>query len=230
MNKFEKEIRNFPVCPAFSVLRIALQRPDMEERTLDAVEVKTHSLLRCLSKEIFGTENNVDLLMEELVNELSNNFEQYELRIKETFENILRNTVGNDFGNIKGNEKRAKLVKERIEDDLPCGDLVLWLACNFFQTTIYVLRIKDTIESTTSFWAAYEKEKRRELRKRISFPKRCPQTRSFYITLLQTGSEQFCRIVPKKASCNCVLHAPTIPNSLTDSSERFSHGMSKSND
>lgn len=229
MNKFEKEIRDFPVCPAFSALRIALQRPDMEERTLDAVEVKRHSLLRCLSKEIFGTENNVDLLMEELVNELSNNFEQYELSIKETFEKTLRNTVGNVFGNIKGNKNRAKFVKERIEDDLPCGDLVLLLACNFFQTTIYVLRIINTINSTKSIWSEYKMgtKRRRELRKRTSFPKKCSQTRPFYITLLQTGSEQFCRIVPKKASCNCVLHAPTTPNCLRDSSVMFFQGMSK---
>lgn len=232
MNKFEKEIRDFPDCPAFSALRIALQRPDMEKRTLDAVEVKRHSLLRCLSKEIFGTENNFNLVMEEVVNELSNNYEHYESRITRTFEKTLRNTVGNVFGNIKGNANRAKFVKERIEDDLPCGNLVLSLACTFFQTTIYVLRINDTIDSTESFWKAYEKVRRRkiDLRKCTSFSKPCNKIRPFYITLLQTGSEQFCRIVPKLASCNCEMNPPITRCDLTDSSEPFSQGMGKSND
>lgn len=70
--------------------------------------------------------------MEEVVNELFNNYEYYELCIIRIFEKILRNMVGNVFGNIKGNVNWVKFVKERIEDDFLCGNLVLSFVCIFF--------------------------------------------------------------------------------------------------
>ena len=77
IDMFEIEFQNFPICSAYSSLNIAEQRVDMKERTVDCVEDTRHSLLRCLSKEIFGSENHFETLMKELTNELMQNMEQY---------------------------------------------------------------------------------------------------------------------------------------------------------
>lgn len=55
----------------------------------------------------------------------------------------------------KGCKNMEKFVKERTEDDLPCDELLLWLACTFFKTTIYVLRVSETKTSTESFWTDF---------------------------------------------------------------------------
>ena len=77
MDMFENEFRRFPICSVYSSINIAEQRVDMKERTVDCVEDTRHSLLRCLSKEIFGSENHFETLMKELTNELMQNMEQY---------------------------------------------------------------------------------------------------------------------------------------------------------
>lgn len=215
--KFEVELRDFPVCSVFSPLRIAAQRDDMMQRTFDSVETKQHSLLRCLSKEIFGTENNFDILIEELCNELLNSFEIYIPFIGENINKAYQEHFGNDNVRKQDYKNMAKFVKERIEDDLPCDELLLWLACTFFRTTIYVLRVSDTKTSTESFWTEYIKVRSRntDLTK-LPYFKKCPQTNTYIITLLETESKHYYRIVPKQASCNCVLDIPAVPDYNTD--------------
>lgn len=218
---FEMEIRDFPACSTFSSVRIAMQRIDMRKRTIDCVEINHHSLLRCLSKEIFGTEKHVDLLIEKLCNEFSNNVESYIYFLGGTIIKAYEESGGKIQNNRTSNEKLAKLVKERIEDDLPCDDLLLWLACTFFQTTIFVLRVTDTNTLTESFWTDYSmvRKRRKDPTKRTSFSRRCPDEKTYYITLFESGSKLNYRIVPKQASCNCALDAPAVPDHNADATE-----------
>uniref|UniRef100_A0A8W8J9N4 Uncharacterized protein n=1 Tax=Magallana gigas TaxID=29159 RepID=A0A8W8J9N4_MAGGI len=220
-NKFGMEIRDFPACSTFSSVRIAMQRNDMRKRTIDCVEIKQHSLLRCLSKEIFGTEKQVDLLMEELCNEFSNNVESYINFLGRKIIKAYEESGGKIQNNRASNKKLAKFVKERIEDDLPCDDLLLMLACTFFQTTIFVLRVMDTNTLTDSFWTDYAmvRKRRKDPTKRTSFSRRCPNAKTYYITLFESWSKQYYRIVPKQASCNCALDAPAVFDNNADATE-----------
>lgn len=215
--KFEVELRDFPVCLAFSPLRIAAQRDDMKQRTFDSVETKQHSFFRCLSKEIFGTENNSDILIEELCNELLNNFKIYLPFFGENINKAYQEQIGKDSCDKQDYKNMAKFVKERIEDDLPCDELLLWLACTFFRTTIYVLRVSDTKNSTESFWTEYTKVgSRKTVPIKMPYSRKCPKTNAYIITLLETGSKHYYRIVPKQSSCNCVLDIPAVPSYKTD--------------
>lgn len=212
--KFEVELRDFPVCSAFSPLRIALQRDDMRQRTFDSVETTQYSLFRCLSKEIFGTENTFDILIEELCNELLNNFEIYIPFLGKNINKAYQVHLGDDNVDY---EDLAKFVKERIEEDLPCDELLLWLACTFFRTTIYVLRVRDTKTSTESFWTEYIKVRSRNSdQTKMPYFKKCRKTNTYVITLLETESNHYYRIVPKQSSCNCVLEIPAVPDYQTD--------------
>ena len=216
---FEKEMRDFPVLSAYSSLKVAKQRGDMQERSIDCVECSRHSFLRCLSKEIFGNEKNVDILMKEISNELSQNLPYYIPFIGEDMiETFSKVTSGKMEENQKCFEKLAKYLIERIEDDLPSNDLLLWLACTFLQTPIYVLRVVDTNTSTESFWTEYTKlrKRKRDPLRKTSFTSKCPQNNTYYVTLLDTGYGQYHRIVPKLKVCNCALEPPRVPNYQDD--------------
>ncbi|XP_061176150.1 uncharacterized protein LOC133185108 [Saccostrea echinata] len=216
---FMMEIRDFPVCTPYSSLRIVMQRNDMKGRTIDSIQFFEHSLLRCLSKEIFGTEQHADLLLKELCEELLQNINPYLQVLGENIIHSYEVTFGNLPQGKKDSQKLAKFVIGRMEYDLPCDDLLLWLACTFFQTDIYVLRVKDTKTSTESSWTEYSKlrTRRRNPEKTKCFTRKCPQNKTPYISLLQTGSKQFHRIVPKMACCNCVLDIPDVSTTEADS-------------
>lgn len=49
----------------------------MRKRIIDCVEINYYLLFWCLSKEIFGIEKYVDLLIEKFCNEFLNNVESY---------------------------------------------------------------------------------------------------------------------------------------------------------
>ncbi|XP_062619670.1 uncharacterized protein LOC134281204 [Saccostrea cucullata] len=216
---FMTEIRDFPICTPYSSMCIAMQRSDMKGRTFDSIQISHHSLLRCLSKEIFGTEQHVDLLLKELCGELLQNITTY---LPVIGGNIIRSYVAT-FGKLpegkKDDGQLTKFVIGRIEDDLPTDDVLIWLACTFFQTNIYVLQVKDTKTSTESFWKEYSKLRTREKNphRNARVRRTCPKNKQLYITLLQTGRKQFHRIVPKMACCNCVVDIPDILLSEVDS-------------
>ena len=73
----EKDTRVFPVCSPYSSIRVAMQRTEMRERTIDCVEGKGDYLLRCISREIFGNEKNIGVLKEILINEFKENVKIY---------------------------------------------------------------------------------------------------------------------------------------------------------
>ncbi|XP_062596128.1 uncharacterized protein LOC134257543 [Saccostrea cucullata] len=216
---FMTEIRDFPICKAYSSMHIAMQRSDMKGRTFDSIQIFQHSLLRCLSKEIFGTEQHVDLLLKELCEELLQNITNYLPIIGEEIFNSYKATFGKLPEGKNDYEQLTKFVIGRIEDDLPTDDVLIWLACTFFQTNIYVLQVKDTKTSTESFWKEYSMLRTREKnpQRNALVRRKCPKNKNFYISLLQTGRKQFYRIVPKTACCNCGLDIPDTLMSEVDS-------------
>ena len=208
----EKDTRIFPVCTPYSSIRVVMQRTDMRERTIDCVEGNGHSLLRCISKEIFGTEKNIGVLKEILIHEFKENVKIYSPFIGEEIKRSCKasvGVVGNDTGGFK---KLSQFIKERIEDDLPCDELLLWLTCTYFQTPLYVLRVTDLDTSTLSSWTEYTqlRRRKRDQEKKTTFLKKCSAT--YFISLLETVGKQYCRIVPKLRSCNCFLEIPSIPS------------------
>lgn len=48
--------REETIIPIHSELRLVMERSDMEDRLIDIVSDYTHSLYRCISKDIFGDE------------------------------------------------------------------------------------------------------------------------------------------------------------------------------
>lgn len=218
-NKFEIEFRDFPVSSSFSAILIAKGRTDMRDRTIDCVDGVTsrHSLLRCLSKEIFGTENHYDILISEFSNELLQNITQYRPFIGEDIMKAFKESVGDFTENEDSYEQLAKFIGERIEDDLPCNDLLLWLACTFFQTPIYVLRVHDTNNSTESNWTEYTQLRRKKGEiKKHSLDRKCLKNSKYYICLLKTAEKLYHRIVSKRKVCNCFSRAPKVPDRQPD--------------
>ena len=227
-NKFQVEVRNFPACSPFSAVRIAIAMETMKERTFDCVEFGRHCFLRCLSKEIFGIENNVDILKTELSNELLQNISEYIPFIGEQIMKAYKATNEKVENNRKSREKLAKFIIDRIEDDLPCDDLILWLACTFFQTPIYVFRVNDTETSTIGDWTVYEKvyRRKRNPQKKTSYVKKCHNDSVYYISLLETGIKQYHRIIPKLKECNCMLKEPRCRHEIDPTEYHSQHGRS----
>ncbi|XP_078323185.1 uncharacterized protein LOC144622391 [Crassostrea virginica] len=189
-----------------------MQRTDMRERTIDCVEGKGDSLLRCISREIFGNEKNIGVLKEILINEFKENVKIYRPFIGEEIRRSCLACVGVVENNTGGFKKLSQFIKERIEDDLPCDELLLWLTCTYFQTPLYVLRVTDLDTSTVSSWTEYTqlRRRKRDQKKKTTFLKKCSST--YFISLLETEGKQYCRIVPKLKSCNCFLEIPSIPS------------------
>ncbi|XP_056014534.1 uncharacterized protein LOC125674135 isoform X1 [Ostrea edulis] len=218
---FTIEIRDFPECSPYSPMRIAMEREDMKGRTFDSVQFYERSLIQCLSKEIFGTEQRDALILKELCNEISMNIQIYLPVFGENINHAYKTIVGKWPQDEKDYGRLAKFLIERIEDDLPSDDFLLWVACTYFQTSIYVLRVSDSKTSTESFWTEYPKLRirRKDRIKPTRFDMKCPKTKTYYISLLQTGTKQFHRIVPKMACCNCVVDIPIVPRRQADSTK-----------
>ncbi|XP_062619667.1 uncharacterized protein LOC134281200 [Saccostrea cucullata] len=204
------EIRDFPPCSPYSGLRTVQLRPDMKDRTIDFVEYSDHSLLRCLSKEIFGTEQHCEFLLKELSIEILQNTNSY----LPFLENITKFIFEKKFGKMKGSEKEIKelvtFAISRIEDDLPTGDFLLWVISTFFQIDVFVLRFAESQSSAESYWTEYfplreKKDRYENSRKRQTF-----------LTLIETQTKRYYRVVSKTDVCNCDLIAPTVPNRVQD--------------
>ncbi|XP_061176773.1 uncharacterized protein LOC133185511 [Saccostrea echinata] len=204
------EVRDFPPCSPYSGLRTVQQRMDMKDRTIDFVEFSDHSLLRCLSKEIFGTEQHVDFLLKELTIEIQQNTNFYLPFI----ENITKFIFEEKFGKMKGSEKEIQqlitFAISRIEDDLPTGDVLLWVISTFFQIEVFVLRFAESQSSAESYWTEYFPLRKKKDRYENS------RKRKTFLTLLETQTKRFYRVVSKTSGCSCELIAPTVPNRVQD--------------
>nr|XP_022291528.1 uncharacterized protein LOC111102888 isoform X2 [Crassostrea virginica] len=222
-NMFQVEVRDFSGCSQFSPIRIAMNMNTMKERTFDCQDYIRHSFLRCLSKEIFGHENHVGILIKEMSDELLQNISEYMPFVGENLRKAYK-AVGKLEDNEKCRENMARLIIERIEDDLPCDELLLKLACTIFQTPIYVFRIEDRDECTLGFWTKYRRvyKRKRDSLKKTSFVKKCQRDRVYYISVLETGIQQYCRIIPKLEPCNCMLEKPNCLLIETDPTEYHS--------
>lgn len=87
----------------------------MEDRLIDIVSDYTHSLYRCISKDVFGDEKHYDIIMKEIIADIVENSNEYGQFLKaekeqiddEVFENFkFRDHRFSDFL-----DRKAKFLK-----------------------------------------------------------------------------------------------------------------------
>ncbi|KAK3097096.1 hypothetical protein FSP39_006324 [Pinctada imbricata] len=218
---FEVEEREFPSCAPYSEIRGILTRPDMRQRTIDATMDHSFSLFRCVSKEIFGTEENFDFILKEVCKEIMENVGTYHVLLNP--DTMQQQSQFSDF--FKSTEtiqqsRNREMVKQLvldIENGIAPGDPQLLALATHFQTTVYVLSVdydEDLDSRPSSVWTEYtqlrNKRKPPGLAQRRHRSK-CPPGK-FYIALFRSAAGQYHRIVPDTDVCNCCLIPPTIPD------------------
>lgn len=245
--------REETIIPIYSELRLVLDRSDMADRLIDIVSDYTHSLYRCISKDIFGNENQYQEIMKEVMTEIEENSREYGQLLKAEKEQadteFLKNFKyrDNQFLDIlrsqtKILEKCAKFFTERIEDGMALGDLELIAAATCFQVPIYVLSASVHEDKTETEWKLFTQIRRRKqphdfLQRRQYLAGentvfKCladdEKVSKFHITLFRNFSGQFHRIAPIRKVCNCLMEPPVVflPMTHTHSEDQ---GMCKLN-
>ncbi|XP_061169153.1 uncharacterized protein LOC133178473 [Saccostrea echinata] len=233
---FTHEERQYPLFTRFSETRSILDRPDMKDRMIDANDDSFYSLYRCISKEIFGTENHYELIRNEVLLEILNNPAIYakflrderQSKHKEEMDEFLDNFRFRKHSFLDKIIPRSVLERNevlffsnRIEDGLELEDLELFATATCFQCSIYVVSIvkKETEIEEFSGWRKIEKlrvkTKPLGLENRI-FQSQCQNTVEHYVTLFKTCAGIYQRIAGNKESivCNCLQEPPVVPSMI----------------
>ncbi|XP_062585230.1 uncharacterized protein LOC134246897 [Saccostrea cucullata] len=221
------------VIPMYSEVLLIMERDDMQDRLLDKMSDYAYSLYRCLSKEIFGNEEQFKMIMMETVKEIKENPDVYgHLLMKEK-----ENSDSDFFENFKYRAHHKldffkfhkTLVKEsayffadRIEDGMNLGDLELFAVATLFQVPIYVLGAKMNKRKFETEWTIYTQMVRK--RQPTDFAARrqylagenaihkcvfdASSGSNYYVALYRTFSGHYHRIVPKDQVCNCLKEPP----------------------
>lgn len=205
----------------------------MEDRLIDIVSDYTHSLYRCISKDVFGDEKHYDIIMKEIIADIVENSNEYGQFLKaekdqiddEVFENFkFRDHRFSDFFRSQSQilKKCAVFLTERIEDGMSLEDLELIAAATCFQVPIYVLTVNINEDKMETEWILFTQIRRRKqpdnfLRRRQYLAGenavyKClldeDYVSKFYITLFRTCSGQFHRITPIRKVCDCLIDPP----------------------
>uniref|UniRef100_A0A8W8JJA3 Apolipoprotein L3 n=1 Tax=Magallana gigas TaxID=29159 RepID=A0A8W8JJA3_MAGGI len=232
---FSDDVRKeINIIPIHSELRLVMERGDMEDRMIDTISDYTHSLYRCISKDIFGNEEQYQTIMEEVIAEIKensilyghlliaekesadvgslSNFKYQERKVLDAFR--FRNTI------LK---ESATFFTERIEDGMTLHDLELIAAATCFQVPIYVLSASIHEDRIETEWKLYSHIRRRKkpkdfLRRQIVYfaniddVYKClyydNNVSKFHITLFRTFSGEYHRIAARYRVCNCLMDSP----------------------
>ncbi|XP_061169289.1 uncharacterized protein LOC133178587 [Saccostrea echinata] len=231
---FTEDIRQeMKVIPMYSEALLIMERDDMKDRLLDNMSDYAYSLYRCISKEIFGNEEQFKMIMMETVKEIKENPDVYgHLLMKEK-----ENSDSDFLENFKYRAHHAldvlrfhkTLVKEsayffadRIEDGMDLGDLELFAVATLFQVPIYVLCAKINKRKFETEWTLFTQivrkkqpndfAARRQYLAGENAVHKCVFDASsgsnYYVTLYRTFSGHYHRIVPKDQVCNCLKEPP----------------------
>lgn len=225
--------REMNIIPIHSELRLVMERSDMDDRMIDTISDYTHSLYRCISKDIFGNEEQYQTIMKEVIAEIKENANLYgHLLIAEK-----ESADGESLKNFKYREHKvldafkfrdtvlkecATFFSERIEDGMTLQDLELIAAATCFQVPIYVLSASIHEDRIETEWKLYSQIRRRKQPKdflqrqqylaHIDDVYKClfdaENVSKFHITLFRTFSGQFHRIAAKYRVCNCLMDPP----------------------
>ncbi|XP_021350079.1 uncharacterized protein LOC110448245 [Mizuhopecten yessoensis] len=205
-DSFSDETQNILSRKGDSQIYEVFHRPDMQFREVDKGHT-AHSLYTCLSKEIFGDEEQA-LKIEELVaTEMLDNADQY-VSLLGVKSDLRRGTLS----------LQNEVDKTLVPFLLLFGHLPLFAAATVFQTPIYVLKVEELEDEENkwkSSWSSFTQVRRKRS------PDVMPQIQSkcrrngnfdrYYVTLLQDPYGNFLRVIPKQKECNCQLDIPDVP-------------------
>jgi hypothetical protein len=231
---FSDDVRNeIKIIPMFSEMLLITERVGMEDRLLDAMSDYTHSLYRCISKEIFGNEQSYTMILDETLAEIRENPDVYGALLMQERENSDSDFLKNfryrkhqTFDFLKFNttiaKESANFFAHRIEDGLNLGDLEILAIATRFQVPIYVLCAKIEEEKMETEWTLFTQVVRKKqpsdfrTRQRYLAGKnaihKClfdsTSGSKYYVALYKTFSGQFYRVVPRNCDCNCQMDPP----------------------
>lgn len=179
----------------------------MLNRDIDVVK-GDNSLYACISKEIFGREDQADLIEKLVAKEMVENLDVYINAVV-----VQRSMKG------RGNNVQIQNIDQTlIPFLLVFGDLPLLAAATLFQTAIYVLSCEpgDTMQDPwKSSWSSFTQVRRKKrptvMPNKQSKCRRQGTANRYYVTLLRDPYGNFSRIVPKDQVCNCQIERPSIP-------------------
>ncbi|XP_069131962.1 uncharacterized protein [Argopecten irradians] len=168
----------------------AQQREDMADRMIDTMQGQ-HSLSACLSKEIFGNSDQVELINKTLQSEIQENTDKYDF--------------SKPLGTVPIQTK---------------GELGLTAAATFFQKPILVLLVDEDGTSRWKEFTQIRRKRKPTSMPRLQSECLRGRTSDRYVaTLLRNSYGEFYRILPKRLVCNCQMEKVEVPGRKTGSLE-----------
>ncbi|XP_062569696.1 uncharacterized protein LOC134231753 [Saccostrea cucullata] len=228
---FTDEIRRVPtVFSRYSDIPLLTSRYDMQDKEIDFMSDYSYSLCRCVSKDIFGTENEFELVMKEIVNEIRKEPHLYGKFMrwdKDETENeeFLKNFTSRKRKKLDFFKRQTTVEKEqalfyanRIEDGMEMEDLELLAIATCFQVPVFVICVEEDKGIISTSWKEFTQLRRKHRPKHIRNIARehcCNKDgdgfSKFFIMVYRTFSGHFHRIVKKNKICNCLIDQPTVP-------------------
>ncbi|XP_060080896.1 uncharacterized protein LOC132560250 [Ylistrum balloti] len=180
--------------------RVLHERQDMSARFIDSVYEDSHSFYRCLSKELFGTQEQFGLIRKCLLNAIEESRSELEYDLKE-----LASLLG-------GSPLTLDELKQRITDLRNAENEEIYLASVVFATSIYVLGRGDANDLNSFTWRHFSWNVMKKAYTTHSCDKRsreiCPSGGRYYISLFKSSAGHYDRVVPKYELCNCAMMLP----------------------
>ncbi|XP_062569720.1 uncharacterized protein LOC134231770 [Saccostrea cucullata] len=202
----------------------------MQDKEIDFMSDYSYSLCRCVSKEIFGTENEFELVMKEMVNEIRKEPHLYGKFMrwdKDETENeeFLKNFTSRKRKKLDFFKRQTTVEKEqalfyanRIEDGMEMEDLELLSIATCFQVPVFVICVEEDKGIISTSWKEFTQLRRKHRPKHIRNIARehcCHKDgdgfSNFFIMVYRTFSGHFHRIVPKNEIYNCMIDHPKVP-------------------
>ncbi|OWF35576.1 uncharacterized protein LOC110442780 [Mizuhopecten yessoensis] len=187
--------RQFSEC--YSVLH---ERQDMSDRFIDSIFQDSHSFYRCLSKELFGSQEHFGLIRKRLLDVIEETRPELEYDLRHLALLLGRSALTVDE------------LKQRILDLENAGKEEIYLTSVVFATSIYLLSREGSQEINNFTWKHYSWNVMAKTCVRHGADKRseamCPSNGRYYISLFQSSAGHYDRVVPKYELCNCVLTLP----------------------
>ncbi|XP_062620530.1 uncharacterized protein LOC134282099, partial [Saccostrea cucullata] len=184
---FCDEHRRVPLISFTSEHALVLSHPEMKDRMIDHLSDISFSICRCISQEIFGTEEKFDLILQNLVLEIEKNKHLYVPSLEKMQQ---KTTI--DI------EMLVNLLKDGVEFD----NIELSAAANYFQWPIYIVSLEESNGDCAVKWETYiSKTKQGSI---------LSEEEEYYMIFFKAAAGYYNRVTCKDAKnvCNCSLNKP----------------------
>ncbi|XP_069129580.1 uncharacterized protein [Argopecten irradians] len=184
---------------SYSVLH---ERQDMASRFIDSVFQDSNAFYRCLSKELFGTQDKYELIRKCLLDVIEETRPELEYDLK-----VLASSLGTSVMTVDD-------LKQRVLDMQNVEREEIYLASVAFATSIFVLG-QDGAQNINNFtWKHFSWVAMKKTAEKLNCDSRseatCPSGGRYYVSLFQNLAGHYDRVVPKYELCNCALGLPDI--------------------